>query len=102
MNPAQPWQVSYPDVVRQALGQLHRRARERGLGRQVIEAAIQIDDDLHNRPDTFGEEVFRLRHLHLQVRVAFHRPLLVRFAVHEQLPLVFVRAIEALSHTNLE
>jgi hypothetical protein len=56
-------------------------------------AAREIGHRLKRDPDDFGEPLYRLPALRLQVRHAVSGPLLIYFAVHEDRPLVFIKQV---------
>jgi len=75
---------------------LHRRAARQGRGEEFLRAARAIYDRLRHDPNEFGEPLYRLSALRMQVRSATIRPLHVDFAVCEDRPLVFIRAVRLL------
>jgi hypothetical protein len=91
-----PHQVVYPERVRQALTDLHARAVSKGMGPSVLSAMRTIDHRLRSAPHLFGEAKFHYRTLKLQLRVAIEPPLVVHYTVHEEQPLVFVKALTSL------
>lgn len=96
-----PFQVSYPGAVRAALKDLCVRAAAKGRLDEVLAAARLIDNRLHADPRDFGEQRYPLRHMKLEVYVAAAAPLIVFYAVHQALPVVFVREIEPLPGETL-
>jgi hypothetical protein len=102
MNPNRPWKVCYPERVRRKVAALVRRAVAVGLHQEVVQAVKSIDRMLHSRPESFGEEAYRLPALQLRARVGCQQPLFVRYTVHETLPLVFVVAIGPLYRSGLD
>ena len=65
--------------------------------RVSLGAYRQIVEQLRTDPLTFGEPLYHLPVLKLQVRQAIILPLVVDFAVHEELPLVFIRGFKVLA-----
>jgi hypothetical protein len=94
MNP--PYQVVYSEVVRNSLKELHARAAQNGREQDVLSALQTIDRRLHSDPLVFGEPKYHYRALRLELRVGIEPPLVVHYTVHEELPLVFVKAFKAL------
>jgi hypothetical protein len=94
MNPA--FRVVYSQSARTGLRDLHARAARKGLGQQLLAAIRAIDQRLGSDPHSFGEPKYRYRALKLQLRVAIEPPLVVHYTVHEEQPLVFVKALLAL------
>jgi hypothetical protein len=82
---------------RTQLMQLHRFAVEAGIGPPFVAAFRHIIERLRKDPGTFGEPMYRLPALHLMVRQAVVLPLVVDFAIHETIPLVFIRGFKVLS-----
>jgi hypothetical protein len=91
-----PYRVIYSESVRNALKDFHASAAQVGLGPNVISAMRRIDDRLRSDPHIFGEAKYRYRALKLELRVAIEPPLVVHYTVHEEQPLVFVKALQAL------
>jgi GAF domain-containing protein len=83
--------------TRAAVLRLHRQALERGEGQAFLAAFRRIVERLRSDPLTFGEPMYRLPALKLRIRHAAVLPLLVDYAVHEELPLVFIRGFKVLS-----
>lgn len=79
------------------LRQRHQQAIQQGTGGTFLAALRQIVERLHQDPLTFGEPLYRLPALRLQVRQAVVLPLVVDYAVHEDQPLVFIRGFKVLS-----
>jgi hypothetical protein len=98
-----PYQVLYPEAVRQAVRELLRKATELGIRSQVADALRAIDERLHSSPLDYGDPYNNLQRWTKYVRV--QTPLVVRYAVstflHEGRYLVHVSAIEALSGHDL-
>jgi hypothetical protein len=83
-------------AVMKVLRRLQMRAALQGWGDEFRSAVGHIYDQLCNNPTTFGEPCYRLPALQLSVRTAAVRPLVVDFAVHDTLPLVFIKGIKPL------
>ncbi len=60
-------------------------------------AAREVYEHLRQEPSEYGEPLYRLPALHMQVRCVAVRPLYVDFAVCEDRPLVFIKAVKLLS-----
>jgi hypothetical protein len=89
--------VTMSGQTRAILLALHQQAIGRGVGSEFIATVRRIVQRLTRDPLTFGEPLFRLPALQLAVRQGGIRDLVVVYAVHEQRPLVFIRAIKVLS-----
>jgi hypothetical protein len=91
-----PFQVSYPEAVRNHLKRLHAKAAQKALEQSVLDAVRRIDHRLRSDANVFGEPKYHYRALKLQLRVAIEPPLVVHFMVHDEQPLVFVKSLRAL------
>jgi len=92
-----PYDVRMSAQTRAALLHLHQQAIQAGTGQQFLAALRQIVERLRDDPENLGEPSYHLPALHLLVRQAIVLPLVVDFAVHEELPLVFIRGFKVLS-----
>jgi hypothetical protein len=88
-NAPNPYRVAYSERVRNALRDLIARARQRGLGRQDLDAIKEIDYRLRIYPQ-FGEPLLDLAYEPGHIWIGTVRPLVVRYAVLEQRRLVTV------------
>ena len=91
-----PYKVDCSGVVAKALKQIQKQANKEGRGKQVLSAVLQIWKRLTNDPMNFGEPLFRLPVLKMQVRHGAVRPLFVEFTVCEDKPLVFIKGVKLL------
>jgi hypothetical protein len=91
-----PYDVRMSARTRAEVLQWHRQALEEGAGQDFLRAFRQIVERLRRDPLTFGEPMYRLPALQLQVRHGAILPLFVDYAVHESSPLVFIRGIKYL------
>jgi hypothetical protein len=82
--------VTYSEAVQNALKDLLKRAREKGILSEVAAAVKANDARLHRDPTVFGEPHQNLKHGKGQIRSAFVKPVGVIFAVYEQERLVFI------------
>jgi hypothetical protein len=90
------FEVHCSGLIARALKQLQKRAKEQGRGEQLLSAIRGIWRHLSTDPLHFGEALYRLPALQLQVRHGAVRPLLVYFAVHDERPLVFIKGVTLL------
>jgi hypothetical protein len=81
--------VVYSERARESLRELVARARKRGLGRQVLDAAKEIDRRLRLYPQ-FGEPLMDLTQEARQLWVGTVEPLVVHYAIYEERRLVMV------------
>ena len=82
--------------TRDSLRQLHSQAQLAGTSKQFLAALRSIVDHLQKDPVGFGEPLYRLPAMKLIVRQGAVAPLVVDYAVHEELPLVFIRGFRLL------
>lgn len=88
--------VHMSEETRTILKALHAVAAQAGIGVQFVAAFRQIIERLQQGPLSFGERAYRLPALKLIVCKAVMLPLVVDFAVHEELPIVFIRGFKVL------
>jgi hypothetical protein len=81
---------------------IQKQAKDEGRGEQVLSAMRSMWHQLSYAPDEFGEPLYRLSGLRLQVRHGAVGPLLFYFAVHDQMPLVFIKAVTLLPQKSPE
>jgi len=87
------YKVSQPGVVSDAVRALLRRAEAEGRLALVVQAAKYMRDELAYDPTHFGEARTPFVTLELDYRVAFVRPLMVEFTIHEPSRRVFIRRV---------
>lgn len=75
---------------------LQKQAVRQGRGEEMLLAARGVYDRLRQDPNEFGEPLYRLPALRMQVRCAVIQPLYVDFAVCEDRPLVFIKDVRLL------
>ena len=90
------FEVHCSGSIAKRLKQLQQRAKAQGRGEQVLSAIRSIWRRLSNDPLEFGESLYRLPALRLQVRHGVTGRLLIYFAVHEDKPLVFIKGVTLL------
>jgi hypothetical protein len=96
-NGRRTFQISFSGLIAEAIRELQRRASRQGRGEEFLQALRTVVDRLRHDPNEFGEPLYRLPVLRMQIRRAVIRPLYVNFAVCEDRPLVFIRAIRLLA-----
>jgi hypothetical protein len=96
-HPEGPYQVYNSRAIARAFQIIQRQASRQGRGEKLLLAARHVYERLQQDPLTFGEPLYRLPALRMQVRCVAVRPLYVDFAVCEDRPLVFIKAIRLLS-----
>jgi hypothetical protein len=83
------------------LHKIQRRASRQGRGDQVILAITQIWKRLTYRPLEFGELLYHLPALRLEIRQGAVIPLWVCYGVSDDEPLVFIKRIDLLPSRNV-
>jgi hypothetical protein len=91
-----PYEVHGSGVIAKRLRQVQRQAGQEGRGEEVLAALRRIYRELQHNPNVFGEPLYRLPGLRMQVRTCLVRPLAVDFAVCEDRPLVFIKGVTLL------
>jgi len=89
--------VSMSRQTRETLRETYLQALAAGRGQEFLAAFRQIVGRLRTDPLIFGEALYPLPALRLQVRLGAVAPLAVDYAVHEERPLVFIKSCKALS-----
>jgi hypothetical protein len=80
-----------------AIKQLKQLAEQLGMGSHVRTALKKIAHRLRTDPLNFGEMVKHLPNLRLLVHHAVVYPLVLRFAVHEEQPIVYLMSVRLVS-----
>ena len=75
------WEVHCSGIVAATIRRVQRQAKSEGRGEQAIRAMERIGWRLTMDPQHFGEPLYRLPALQMQVRHAVVRPLAVDFGV---------------------
>lgn len=88
--------VRISGAVAATLKKLQRQAWRERRGEAFLTAFQAISARLIPDPMGFGEPLYHLPALRLQVRHGIMRPLMVYFAVHEDEPLVFIKGVTLL------
>jgi hypothetical protein len=90
------FQIAFSGVIAESIRQFQRRASLQGRGEEFLVALRAVVDRLRHDPNEFGEPLYRLPVLGVQLRCAVIRPLYVDFGVCEDRPLVFIKAVKLL------
>ncbi len=90
------FRVSMSRLLRETVLNLHRSVDSPAKGASFVRAFRTIIERLGADPLTFGEPLYRLPALQLEVRQAAIHPLVVDFAVHDIQPIVFIRGFKLL------
>src|SRR5947209_442285 len=92
-----PYAVHASGAITEAFLALQRRATRAGQGEQVLSAMRDVHQRLAQAPFDFGEPLYRLPVLRMQVRCGLVAPLAVHFGVCEDRPVVFIKGITLIS-----
>lgn len=92
----EPFQLGFSKVIAENLKKLQRQASREGRGEKFLDALRSIVKRLQTDPNEFGEPLYPLPILRLQVQCTAVRPIYVDFAVSEDQPLVFIKAVKLL------
>lgn len=92
-----PFQLDFSEAIAENLRQLQRQASREGRGTEFLAAVRTVVHRLQRDPLEFSEPLYRLAVLRMQVRCVVVRPLGVDFAVCDDRPLVFIKAVKLLS-----
>ena len=95
------FQVHCSGLILEDFKQIQKRAKEEGRGEQVLLASHHALHQLSYDPTEFGEPLYRLPAMRLRVRHAAVGPLVIHFAVHDQMPLVFIKGVSILPQKPL-
>jgi hypothetical protein len=89
------FRVHLSGMMAEHVWQLQRQAWQEGRGPSFIFAFRSMTRRLIDNPRDLGEPLYSLPGLGLQVRHAIG-PLLIDFAVHNHMPLVFIKGVSLL------
>lgn len=96
-GPPRQYSISMSKVQRAKLKQLHQEQDALGLGQQFLSAYRTIVRRLQTDPKVFGEALYRLPALQLELHQAIVAKIVVDYAVHEHLKFVFIQGFKVLS-----
>ena len=97
MSPGDPYEVHNSGEIARAFLALQRRASRERRGLDLLKATREVYERLTQDPTEFGEPLYRLPNLRMQIRCAAIKPLSLDYAVCEDRPLVFIKAVRLLS-----
>jgi hypothetical protein len=95
-NGQRRFQVHLSGKIARTARQLQEQAEQEGRAPAFVIAFRSMAQRLMNSPMDFGEPLYHLPALNLQVRHALIGPLVVYFAVHQHRPLVFLKELTLL------
>jgi hypothetical protein len=85
--------VGVPGVIRDQLRDVAERAAEVGMGGRVNAAFGAIISRPQRDPREFGEALYDLRGMRMQVRAGAIDPLYIEYGVHDEQPVVVIRRV---------
>ena len=91
------YEVHNSALIAQAFLRLQRQAAREGRGEELLQATRAVHERLRDNPTEFGEPLYQLPALRMSVRCAIVRPLVIDFAVCEDRPVVFIKAVRLLA-----
>jgi len=83
--------------LRERIKLLHRLAIEQDRGEFFISSFKEIYSHLHDDPFEFGEPLYTLPMLRLQVRTASILPVVVTYGVSSDSPMVVIKDVQMLN-----
>jgi hypothetical protein len=99
-NGERPFQVGFSQAIAELIRKLQRQASREGRGGEFIISLRRTVERLQNSPRSFGEPLYRLPALRMQVRCGVIGPLSIDFAICEDRPLLFIMAVKLLSRKS--
>jgi len=101
-NGRHSFRITMAAGVAESIKKLHARAIAIGIGKAVLAAIKSMRQRLEADPTNYGEPLFHLPAIQMQVRMAIEIPLLIHFALHEEQRLVFIQRVRGMSGHRLE
>lgn len=95
-GPIQQYAVSMSQFHQARLLQLHEQAEASGRSLRFLNAYREILGRLKRDPRVFGEQIYSLTVLKLEVRTAAIHPLIVHYGVHQERKIVFIQGFKLL------
>jgi hypothetical protein len=99
-NGGRRFELHFSSVIAEAIRQLQRRASREGRGQEFLQALRTAVERLEIDPANCGEPLYRLTVLRLQIRCMVIRPLSIDFAIREDKPQVFIKAVRLLTASD--
>ena|SRR5438132_2204327 len=100
-NGGKRYEVHLSGKLARMIRDIQQQASIEGRGEAVLNAFRVTVDKLENDPTGFGEPLYRLPALRIQIRHGVILPLFIDYGVCEDRPLVFLRRITLLSPKGL-
>ena len=95
-NGGRSYHVEGSGIIAKALRRIQHQANEEGRGVKVLAAIRHFYQRLRKDPSRFGEELYRLPAMRMQIRCAVVLPLVVHFGVCEDRPTVYLKGVKLL------
>jgi hypothetical protein len=95
-GPARRYSISMSQFQRTRILHLHEQANAIRRGQRFVDAYREIIRRLQHDPRVFGEQLYNLPTLHLEVRTAAIYPIVVDYGVHEEQKIVFIQGFKIL------
>jgi hypothetical protein len=90
------YQVYCSGAVTKSIEELQYQASLEGRGQATLEALRRAVRQMQQTPNRFGEALYRLPVLRMEIRTAVIRPIAVDFGVCIDRPLVFIKGVRLL------
>ena len=100
-NGERHYQLNLSADLQARLHRLHQRASDEGRGPQFIHALETIVKRLEKAPSSHGDPLYRLATLRLVVYEIAIYPIIVHYAVSDDLPIVYFKSVKLLSEKTL-
>ena len=91
------YEVYCSGQVAKTIRDVHQQASQEGRGQAMLDAFRQGIQRLRKNPKNFGEALYRLPVLRMQICTAIVRPIAIDFALCTDRPLVFIKGVTLLS-----
>lgn len=92
-NGVQPYRIEMSGVIRDQILRLQRQASEDGRGLAYIKAMESVLGKISHQAKSAGETLYSLPALRLKVRLIGDGPLIIHYAVSEDRPTVYIKAV---------
>jgi hypothetical protein len=87
-DPSPPFDFGTSQLVREGITDLVRRSAAIGLGAEMRQTLVYIEEQLRMRPRDWGEPSHHLKGLQMTAFKKMYKWLLVVYTVHDRIPMV--------------
>ena len=87
------FRLSLSGTIQEQILAVFARAKREGFAALAARAAKCLLEELKSNPNELGESRYRLDYAELDVRIAFIRPFIVEFGIHEKSKTVFIAKV---------